>query len=384
MKFEFATSARILFGPGTLSEAAAQARTFGRHALLVSGSLRPSHSSLADDLQRLGLEVTFFPVKSEPDIELVERGAQLTRQSGCDLVIGIGGGSALDAAKAIAALAANPGGALDYLEVIGKAQPLVNAPLPIIAIPTTAGTGTEVTRNAVLSSTEKRVKVSLRHALMLPRLAIVDPLLTHSLPPAVTASTGMDALTQLIEPYLSIAANPLTDCFCLEGITRAARSLRRAYEHGSDADAREDMALASLLGGMALANARLGAVHGFAGVLGGMFHASHGEICARLLPVVMSANLRALRERTPDSPALLRFEHIATLLTGNPQADAQAGIRWLEKTCQQFNIPTLSTHGVQPADLPEVVKQARSASSMKGNPIQLSQPELTEILQTAL
>ena len=144
------------------------------------------------------------------------------------------------------------------------------------------------------------------------------------------------------------------------------------------------MSLASLLGGMALANARLGAVHGFAGVLGGMFHASHGEICARLLPLVMSANLRALRERTPESPTLLRFERIAALLTGNPQADAQDGIRWLEETCRVFNIPGLGAHGVQPADITEVVRQSRSASSMKGNPIQLSNQELVEILQAAL
>ena len=384
MKFEFATSARILFGTGLVSEAAQLARSFGSHTLLVTGHQRASTQALADDLRRVGVDITFFEVNTEPDIQLVEAGAQLARLAACDMLIGFGGGSVLDATKAIAALAANPGDTLDYLEVIGKAQPLVNTPLPIIAIPTTAGTGSEVTRNAVLLSPEKRVKVSLRHALMLPRVAIVDPLLTHSLPPAVTASTGMDALTQLIEPYISIAANPLTDGFCEEGIARAARSLRRVFLDGKDAAAREDMALASLLGGMALANARLGAVHGFAGPLGGMFPAQHGELCARLLPVVMGANLRALRKRGPESDTLQRFDHIAVLLTGNPHATAENGIDWLEETCRLFNIPSLGAQGVLAQNIPEVVAQARSASSMKGNPIELTDKELADILQTAL
>lgn len=384
MKFEFTTSARILFGPGLVSEAAEHARSLGKHALLVTGHLRPSAKVLADDLHRQGVAVTFFEVLAEPGIDLVEAGAQLARGAACDLVIGFGGGSVLDASKAIAALATNPGDVLDYLEVIGRAQPLVNAPLPIIAIPTTAGTGSEVTRNAVLSSSEKRVKVSLRHALMLPRIAIVDPVLTHDLPPGLSASTGLDALTQLIEPYISVAANPLTDAFCLEGIARAARSLRRVYLDGSNADAREDMALASLLGGMALANARLGAVHGFAGSLGGMFPAQHGEICARLLPVVMSANLHALRERKPGSDVIQRFERIAVFLTGSPHALAEDGIHWLLETCQLFNIPSLSAHGMQAHNIPAIVSQARISSSMKGNPIELTDPELTEILQTAL
>lgn len=384
MKFEFATSARILFGPGLAREAAQQARALGQHALLVTGRLRASANLLVDDLHRLGVEVTFFEVNAEPSIRLVETGAQVARLAACDLVIGFGGGSALDASKAIAALVTNPGEALDYLEVIGKARALINAPLPIIAVPTTAGTGSEVTRNAVLLSPEKRVKVSLRHALMLPRVAIVDPLLTHSLPPGVSASTGMDALTQLIEPYLSVAANPMTDSFCVEGIARAAGSLRRVFDNGNDQAAREDMALASLLGGMALANARLGAVHGFAGALGGMFPAQHGEVCARLLPVVMGVNLRALKERRPDSDTLRRFERIAVLLTGSPLAQAQDGINWLKETCSLFGIPALGAHGVRAQDIPEVVAQARSASSMKGNPIELTDLELMEILQEAL
>ena len=232
------------------------------------------------------------------------------------MVIGLGGGSAIDTGKAIAALLTNPGDPLDYLEVIGRGQALQQTPLPYIAIPTTAGTGSEVTRNAVLASHEHHVKVSLRSPLMLPRVAIVDPELTYSLPPAITASTGLDALTQLIEPYTCNSPNPMIDAICREGMQRAARSLKRAYQNGSDAAAREDMSIAALFGGMALANAKLGAVHGFAGPLGGLFPAPHGMICARLLPFVVEANVRALQMREPDSPVLKRYDEVAQLLTG--------------------------------------------------------------------
>ncbi len=243
-----------------------------------------------------------------------------------DLVVGMGGGSVIDAAKAIAALLTNPGDPLDYLEVIGRGLPLANACAPMMAIPTTAGTGAEVTRNAVLASPAHRVKVSLRSASMLPDVAIVDPELTLSMPPAVTAATGLDALTQCLEPFVSHLATPLTDGFCREGLARAARSLRRAYHHGSDVAARRDMALASLCGGLALANAKLGAVHGFAGPIGGMFDAPHGAVCARLLPLVMTANVRALEERSPNSPALVRYAEVAKIVTGDADASIADGV----------------------------------------------------------
>lgn len=212
---------------------------------------------------------------------------------------------------------ANGGDPLDYAEVIGHGRPLERRSLPLIAIPTTAGTGAEVTRNAVIGSPEHRVKVSLRSPLMLPEVAIVDPELTRDLPPALTASTGLDALTQLIEPLVSCRTNPLTDALCRSGIQRAARSLRRAVEHGEDLVAREDMSLASLFSGLALANAALGAVHGLTGPLGGMFEASHGALCASLLPAVMEANVRALRHRagTPR-PAALQRDRLPSHTTG--------------------------------------------------------------------
>jgi alcohol dehydrogenase class IV len=323
-------------------------------------------------------------VAGEPTTDLVRNGVALARETGCDLVIGCGGGSAIDAGKAIAALLANGGDPLDYLEVIGRGQPLTRPSAPCIAIPTTAGAGAEVTRNAVLASPEHGVKVSLRSPFMLPRLAIVDPELTYSLPADVTASTGLDALTQLIEPFTSIRANPLTDALCREGMGRVARSLRRAYKDGADAAAREDMALASLLGGLALANAGLGAAHGFASVIGGMYPAPHGAVCAAFLPHVMAANLRGLRQRQPNANALARYREVAALLTGDPAASAEEGIRWVAELAHALQIPGLAAYGVTRNDFALLIEKTAVASSTKANPIVLTSNELREILDAAL
>src|ERR1043166_521823 len=324
MRFEFATAGRIIFGPGTLRDLAPLAGSMGRRALVVTGRNPERAKTLVSLLVEQGINPTVFAITGEPEIETIRRGLTQARAEQCDLVVGYGGGSAIDAGKAIAALLTNPGDIFDYLEVIGAAKPLAEPPTPYIAIPTTAGTGTEVTRNAVLAPPEHRVKVSLRSPLMLPRVAVVDPELTYRLPPAITASTGLDALTQLIEPFVSIRANPITDAFCREGITRVARSLRRAFEE-EDATAREDMALASLFGGMALANSALGAGTGFAAPLGGMFSAPHGAVCAALLPHVMNVNVRALRQRAAESENLRRYDEVARLLTGNSKAVAEQG-----------------------------------------------------------
>jgi alcohol dehydrogenase class IV len=296
----------------------------------------------------------------------------------------MGGGSAIDAGKAIAALLTNPGDLLDYLEVIGQGRNLTVAPAPFIAAPTTAGTGAEVTRNAVLASPEHRVKASLRSPLMLARLAVVDPELTLDLPPAVTASTGLDALTQLIEPYVSVRANAMTDMFCREGMRRAASALARAFEQGRDLDARTDMALASLLGGLALANAGLGAAHGFAAPVGGMFDAPHGAVCAVLLPHVMDVNIRALRARDPEGEALRRYEIVACTLTGRPDAAPEDGVAWVSEICHRLHVPPLASYGLRAEDVPAVVDSAARASSMKGNPITLTPEELREVLTRAM
>jgi alcohol dehydrogenase class IV len=384
MRFEFATTTRIIFGAGTLRETAPLAAEMGRRALMVLGVPESRVPPLLYDLTLQGLTYIVFPVSQEPTVELVRRGTQFARTQGCDLVIACGGGSALDTGKAIAALVANPGETLDYLEVIGAGQPLTETPLPFIAIPTTAGTGSEVTRNAVLGSPEHKVKVSLRSPKMLPRLAVVDPELTYDLPPAVTASTGLDALTQLIEPFVSGRANPMTDAICREGMRRAAGSLRAAYASGNKAEAREDMALASLLGGLALANAGLGAVHGFAGPLGGMFSAPHGAVCARLLPFVMEANLTALKARQPEHEASRRYDEIGKILTGQARAKAADGVAWVKDLIVDLEIPPLGAYGITKTDFPDLIANAAKASSMKGNPVALTPKEMEKILEKAL
>jgi alcohol dehydrogenase class IV len=299
-------------------------------------------------------------------------------------VISLGGGSAIDTGKAVSVLVTNPGKVLDYLEVIGRGQALTKPALPLIAIPTTAGTGAEVTRNAVLGSLEHGVKVSLRSSLMLPKAALVDPELTYPLPPNVTAFTGLDAFTQLVEPFVSVAANPLTDALCREGISRASHSLRNAFFKGDDVLAHRDMSLASLFGGLALANAKLGAVHGFAGPLGGLFPVPHGMICARLLSIVMDVNIHALQQRQPDAPATDRYTEIARLVTGHSHATALDGVKWVEDLCGDLKITCLADYGVTIDAIPALVEMSARSSSMKGNPIQLTSLEMSEILERAI
>jgi alcohol dehydrogenase class IV len=384
MRFEFATATRIVFGAGTLQEIGPIAPSMGRRALLVTGSQPERAARLVSLLNQAHVEAFPFSVSKEPEISTVEDGVRHARANQCDLVISFGGGSVIDAGKAIAAMLTNPGEVLDYLEVVGRSQPLNQPSAPFIAIPTTAGTGTEVTRNAVLASPAHQVKVSLRSPLMLPRVALVDPRLTLDLPPAVTAASGLDALTQLIEPYLSCRANPMTDALCVEGIRRAGRSLRRVFEDGRDLEARENMSLAGLWSGMALANAGLGAVHGFAGPIGGMFPAPHGAVCAALLPHVTAVNLRALQQRQPDSELLTRFEDLGRLLTEKPTATAEDGVRWLESLVRDLQIPGLGSYGITPAHADELVQKATAASSMKGNPLPLTADELKQALLAAL
>src|SRR3954447_7675932 len=334
MRFEFATAQRILFGEGVVRDVPAAARAFGSRAILVRGSSAERAAGLRAALEAAGVTCSEFAVAGEPTLDLIRSAPRAA-----DLVIAIGGGSVLDAGKAIAALITNPGDPLDYLEVIGRAQPLTQAAAPCIAIPTTAGTGSEVTRNSVMGSAEHRVKASMRSASMLPRLAVVDPELTLDLPRAITASTGLDALTQLIEPYLSVKANPMTDALCVDGIRRAARALPRVWDDPGDREARREMSYASLLGGMALANAGLGAVHGFAAPIGGMFPAPHGAVCAAVLPHAVEINVEALRARDPHSETLRRYDLVGRLLTGQSRATADDAVWWLTELCAKLQIP---------------------------------------------
>ncbi len=384
MRFEFVTAGRIVFAPGSIQQIGKLAAEFGQRALVATGMPADQSAILLNVLNSQRISAVVLNVDGEPTTEGIKAGADKARAELCDVVIGFGGGSAIDSAKAIAALLTNGGDPLDYLEVIGQGKALSKPSAPCIAIPTTAGTGAEVTRNAVLASKEHKVKASLRSSTMLPRVALIDPHLAVSLPPSVTASTGMDALTQLIEPFVSIKANPMSDAFCREGMRRAAQSLRQAYEHGDDVNAREEMALASLLGGLALANAGLGAVHGFAGPIGGMFPAPHGAVCARLLPSVMAINVMALAERQPDSMALRRYDEVARILTANPSATAQDGVIWVEELCAALHIPALGTYGMTSEHLSELVERSAVASSMQANPLKLTNGEMLEMLVLAM
>jgi alcohol dehydrogenase class IV len=384
MMFEFATAARIVFGSGAADRIGQEAAALGRRAFVLTGARPQRALPLLRRLENHHVMHAEFQVSREPTTDLATAAVLEAGRCGCDLVIGIGGGSVLDTAKAVAALLANGGGLLQYLEVIGEGRPLQRPSLPCIAVPTTAGTGAEVTRNAVLEAPAHKVKVSMRSPFMLPRLALVDPELTCSMPPDLTAATGLDALTQLLEAFVSRTSNPLTDAICREGLQRAARSLKRACANGDDRRAREDMSLASLCGGLALANARLGAVHGIAGTFGGAFHAPHGAVCGRLLPAVSAANIAALRERSPGSPALGRFQEAARIFTGHPAAGPEDGAAWLGDLCGRLGVPPLAVYGFSEEHSSELIANAMRSSSMRGNPIDLTESELHAILIQAM
>lgn len=383
MAFEFATASRIIFGEGVAVQAGRIASGLGKHALIVTGSGSASVEVLWRCLQSAEIPGTFFKVETEPDIPTILAGVELAKKHHCDMVIGFGGGSVLDTAKAVAAMLTNPGELIDYLEVVGAGTEIPNPAAPMIAIPTTAGTGTEVTRNAVIASPEHCVKVSMRGLKMIPTVALIDPVLTYSMPPSITASTGMDALTQVMEGYVSNRANPLTDVVCREGIICGSRSLLMAYQNGLDQTARHDMCLTSLFGGLALANGGLGAVHGFAGPIGGMYQAPHGVICASLLPSVMKYNVLALADQAELSHFRSRYLQVARWITGNPQASSADGVNWIVDLAQALEIPGLKALGIARADFDEIIEKAQVSSSMQKNPVKLEKDFLRAILEEA-
>jgi alcohol dehydrogenase class IV len=380
LRFEFATASRIIFGPGSSASVPSLAARFGIRAFVITDSANRA-AKLISGLIAEDIHPVLFEIKKEPDIDTLILAIRKYTESACDIVLGLGGGSVLDTGKAVAALSANPGDPRDYLEVIGAGRKLEKSSAVYIAIPTTAGTGSEATMNSVISVPEKKIKVSLRSPFLLPRLSIIDPELTYSLPPTVTANSGLDALTQVIEPFVCKASSPLADALCRDGIKRASRSLLPAYLDGSNFAAREEMCLVSLYGGMALANARLGAVHGLAGPLGGMYQAPHGAICARLLPLVMKTNLKALRSRQPDSPSITRYEEIAQMVCGKEDARAEDGLEFIQHLCDKLEIRSLGEYGLQSEDFSTLVLMAQKSSSMRGNPIGLTDSELTGILE---
>jgi alcohol dehydrogenase class IV len=384
MRFEFATARDIVFGTGAVRTLAERVRRHGASVLVVTGADPARAASVLETMNEAGLAVTIWPAAGEPTIDDARAAVREAHEERVEVIVGIGGGSAIDLAKAVAVLAMNGGDPLDYIEVIGGGRPLLEPPLPMVAVPTTAGAGAEVTRNAVLLSREHGVKASLRSPLMLPRLALIDPELTLSLPPDVTAATGMDALAQLLEPYVSARASPFTDAICLDGFPRVSRALARAWRDGGDIEARAEMSLAALYGGLALANAGLGAVHGFAAVIGGRFDAPHGAVCAALLPGVVRANSAALAERDRASPALGRYECAARILTGRSDATPVDLAEWLGELRQTLRIPGLRAYDVDETDAEPIVAAAARSSSMRANPIVLEPDELHAVLESAL
>ncbi len=385
MRFEFASAGKIIFGPDSTAGLAHIVSSYGSRALVLTGSTPDRNHRVFDLLEDEGLTLTTFSIVGEPTTHTIVAAAAGARDADVDVVVSVGGGSVIDTGKAVAAMLTNPGVLEDYLEVVGRGNPLQRPAAPHIAVPTTAGTGAEVTQNAVLLVPEQKVKVSMRSPLMLPTVALVDPLSTHPMSPSLTASTGLDALTQLIEAFVSKKANPLTDGICREGLRLVSRSLAEAFRDGSNEQAREDMALAALFSGLALANAGLGAVHGFAGPLGGMIDAPHGCLCGKLLPHVMRANVAALRRDAKSCVSTLaRFDEIGHILTHKSGATATDAVEWTAQLCRTVSLPGLRRFGLEEGCFPEVIAKAKKASSMKGNPIELRDEELAEILRSSM
>ncbi len=383
MDFTFHTVNEIVFGRGRLQELPRLAASFGQKVLIC---LRGEHFIHSGALQKLEadftaahLEINLFKLPDgEPTIEDVRIGVTTIHQTEAEVVVAIGGGSCIDTAKAMAALATNPGEVSEYLEGIGQGI-IRQPPLPFIAVPTTAGTGAEATKNAVIIEPKLRAKKSMRSPLLLPKIALLDAELTLSLPPRITAETGMDALTQLIESYVSAKAQPIPQALALKGIRLAGNYLHRAYVDGNDIDAREGMMLASLLSGMALANSGLGAAHGIAAALGALADVPHGRACAMLLPHVMRAN---------RDVCVQRFAEIYYALSGealrNDQLAADKAIAFIDQLVAELAIPRkLPSQSISKQLLAELVKASRG-SSMKGNPRELADGEIEGILAELL
>jgi alcohol dehydrogenase class IV len=385
--FEFYGVGKIVFGRGTVSRAGELAAGLGRAALVIHNG--PAIDHLIDLLGATGVATTLRRQRGEPVVADVEAALGEARQRGCDSVIGVGGGSAIDVAKAVAGLLTNAGSVVDYLEVVGKGRKLTHPAAPWMAIPTTAGTGAEATRNAVIGFPQKRFKASIRSELLLARVALIDPELGRPAPPAVTASSGMDALCQLIESFTSTGASPMTDALALHGLHVAARCLPRAFHDGADLEAREGMALAALLSGITLTSAGLGAVHGLAAPLGANFPAPHGTLCAALLPHVIAANVRALRQAgETGTRGLSRYATIGRQLprsqTASDQNAIDACIRFTADLVRELNIPPVKQFGLRPSDVPAMVALAAKSSSTRFNPVVLSDDSLSTAVIAAI
>ncbi len=376
--FQFMTSNRIIFGEGALEKSLSLIKQYGYSVLLVSGKDVERSRLIVNYLNEQKLRYQHVSISGEPNITMVEETAVVGRRFAPSLVVAIGGGSVLDMGKALAAIIPNQGNVYDYVEVVGRCVPLKTKPLPMIAIPTTASTGSEVTRKAVLKSGQDRVKVSLHSPEMIPDVAIVDPTLTYGMNTYLSGRGAMEAFTHLMESYVCGEPNPLTDMICEEGIRKLSKAVLAASLQ-DDKQARSDLSFAAMLGGMALTNAKLGAAHGLASALCGKLEAPHSVITARLAPHVMRENINAASLADRED-ILVRYKHLAELLTDNESADIDAGIRWVEDILDTLGLPELNQFGVCHTSFERVAEDALKSNSIKGNPIPLTKERLGYIL----
>ena len=389
--FEFTTVGSILFGRGKIARLGESARQWGTAALMIHNGDDPGRGGPVDraaaSLAAAGVRVMFHRQRGEPTIADVDAALNIARRESCDVLIGLGGGSAIDAAKAVAGLLTNGGDCMDYMEVIGKGRKIAKPAAPWIAVPTTAGTGAEVTKNAVIGSPEHKVKVSIRSEHLLARVALVDPELHIGCPPEVTAASGMDAICQLVEAFVSNNSSTITTAIAYRGFDLAVSAIKKAYDDGTNIEAREAMACAALLSGIALTNAGLGAVHGFAAPLGANFPVPHGVVCAKLLPFVVAANLTAMKS-VPRTEWIMGYGPLGSAVResrGRKQGeDTKALLGFLNRLVRDLKIPPLATYGVTEADIPRMVTLAKKTSSMKYNPVVLGDEVLAGILRSAI
>ncbi len=377
--FQFMTATRIIFGEGALEGSLSVINQFGYSVLLVTGKDRQRATPILNYLQAQNMRYQHVVINGEPNITMVEETAVVGRKFNPDMVIAIGGGSVLDMGKALAAIIPNQGSVYDYVEVVGRNVPLKSKPLSFIAIPTTASTGSEVTRNAVLKSGQDKVKVSLRSPDMLADVAIVDPTLTYGTDQYTSGRGAMDAFTHLMEAYVCGEPNPLTDMVCEEGLRRLSRSVITGCKY-NNYDARADLSFAALLGGMAITNAKLGAAHGLASALGGKLDAPHSVITARLAPHVMHENINAAKH-AGRTDVIMRYRKLAQLVTGRTNANEHDGVLWVKMVLDKLELPSLDKFGVCQTSFEQVANDALKSVAIKGNPLPLNQSRLVYILQ---
>ncbi len=379
---QFYLPIKIITGLGCLAQLAEVVRASGRRALLVCGQEAMRRSGILEralnDLQRAGVyTVVYDAVHGEPDLDTVQAAVDLARQEQAEVVIGIGGGSAMDVGKAAAVLCTQPGTVHEHY----RGRPLSERRLPFVSVPTTAGTGAEVTNNAVLIDPERGIKESLRGAHLFATAAVVDPELTVSMPPEITASSGADALCQAIESFVARGAQPPSDALAGQAIQWIGRSLVRAYEQGSDLPARADMLYGSLLTGMAMTNTRLGGAHGLAHPLGYRYHIAHGVICGLLLPYVMEYSLEHASDKYAEVARLLQVE-TRGLSASEAAQEAVVAVRVITT---KIGIPHhLRIFEVQQEDFPAIIAQALPSANLKNNPRPLGAEDLQVILKQAL